>query len=43
VPALENVASMDTLPPTGFRVMALPMKIAEGTGGPCRVVAVVGE
>lgn len=27
------------LPPKGFNVIALPMKIKGGTGGPCRVVA----
>ena len=43
VPALENVASMKNLPPTGFRVLALPMKIAGGSGAPCRVVAMVGQ
>ena len=43
VPALENVASMKELPATGFRVIALPMKIADGTGAPCRVIAIVGE
>lgn len=41
VPALENVASMDGLPPTGFTLIALPMKIGGGSGAPCRVVAVV--
>ncbi len=43
VPALENVASMNELPPTGFRVVALPMMIAQGTGAPCRVIAIVEE
>lgn len=43
VPAVENLASLDELPATGFRVTALPMKIAGGTGGPCRVVAIVEE
>jgi len=43
VPAIENLASLEELPPTGFRVTALPMKIAGGTGGPCRVVALVGK
>jgi len=41
VPALENLANLDQLPSHGFMVMALPMKIAEGTGAPCRVVAVL--
>lgn len=41
VPALENVAHLDRLPPSGFTVVALPIKIAGGTGGPCRIVALV--
>jgi kynurenine formamidase len=43
VPSLENLASLDKLPATGFRVVALPMKIGGGSGGPCRVVAVVEQ
>ncbi|MDC0935269.1 cyclase family protein [Pirellulales bacterium] len=43
VPALENVAALDQLPSAGFRVIALPMKIAEGTGAPCRVIAILAE
>lgn len=41
VPALENVADLDKLPTHGFTVMALPMKIAGGSGAPCRVVAML--
>jgi kynurenine formamidase len=43
VPALENVANTDQLPADGFRVMALPMKIGGGSGGPCRIVAVINK
>ncbi|MCA9236051.1 MAG: cyclase family protein [Planctomycetales bacterium] len=43
VPALENLTNLDSLPAAGFRIAALPMKIAGGSGGPCRVVAIVGE
>jgi len=43
VPAFENLANLDRLPPTGFRVIALPMKIRGGSGGPLRAVAVVPE
>ncbi len=43
VPALENVAHLDLLPSDKFTVIALPMKIAGGSGGPCRIVAVVDE
>jgi kynurenine formamidase len=38
---LENLTGLDELPATGAYVMALPMKIAGGSGGPARVVALV--
>jgi len=41
IPGLENVANLERLPPRGATIIALPMKIAEGTGGPCRIVAVL--
>jgi kynurenine formamidase len=41
VPALENVAKLDQLPTRGFTVIALPMKIKGGSGGPLRIVAIV--
>lgn len=41
IPAFENVASMDALPESGFTVIALPMKIRNGSGGPLRIVALV--
>lgn len=41
VPAFENVANLDLLPPLGFTVIALPMKIRGGSGGPLRIVAVL--
>jgi kynurenine formamidase len=37
--ALENVAHLDRLPPRGARIIALPMKIRGGTGGPVRIIA----
>jgi kynurenine formamidase len=43
VPALENVAHLDRLPPHGFTLVALPMKIEGGSGGPCRIVAILEE
>ena len=43
VPALENVANLDQLPPKGFALVALPIKIAGGSGGPCRIVATIDE
>jgi kynurenine formamidase len=41
VPGLENVANLDRLPPAGAMVIALPMKIKGGSGGPCRIVAIL--
>ena len=41
IPALENVANLDQLPERDFTVIALPMKIKGGSGGPVRIVAVV--
>ncbi len=41
VPAFENLAALDQLPEGEFTVLALPMKIAGGSGGPLRIVAVV--
>ncbi len=43
VPALENVANLDRLPPLGFDVVALPMKIRGGTGAPVRIAALLAE
>jgi len=39
IPAFENVAGLDQLPSTGAYVIALPMKIKGGSGGPLRIVA----
>lgn len=41
VPGFENVANLGELPATGSFVMALPMKIADGSGGPLRIVAYI--
>jgi kynurenine formamidase len=41
IPAFENVANLDQLPETGSFIVALPMKIRGGSGGPLRIVAVV--
>ena len=41
VPGLENLTNLDRLPPTGALVIALPMKIEGGSGGPLRAVALV--
>lgn len=39
IPAFENVADMSLLPATGSMIVALPMKIEGGSGGPLRIVA----
>jgi len=41
VPGLENVANLDALPATGSWIVALPMKIAGGSGGPLRIIALL--
>jgi kynurenine formamidase len=38
---LENVANLDQLPATGTYVIALPLKLRDGSGSPSRVVALV--
>ena len=39
IPGFENLANLGSLPPKGFRVIALPMKIKGGSGAPLRIVA----
>ena len=39
IPGLENLTNLDQLPPTGSTVIALPMKIRKGSGGPLRAIA----
>ncbi|HEV2883695.1 MAG TPA: cyclase family protein [Pyrinomonadaceae bacterium] len=41
IPAFENVANLNQLPAKGFSVIALPMKIKGGSGGPLRIIAIV--
>ncbi len=41
--ALENVAHMNRLPPRGTKIVALPMKIKGGTGGPVRILATLSK
>jgi len=41
IPGLENVAALDRLPPTGAFIIALPMKITGGSGGPVRIAGVI--
>lgn len=39
VVVFENVANLGQLPPKGSLIVALPMKIAKGSGAPLRIVA----
>jgi len=41
VPVFENLANLYDLPARGFNIIALPIKIAGGTGGPLRIIAVM--
>jgi kynurenine formamidase len=41
IPAFENLANLGALPARGFRVVALPMLIAGGSGAPLRAIAIL--
>lgn len=41
VPIFENLTQLDALPARGAVVVALPMKVAGGSGGPLRAVALL--
>lgn len=41
IPVFENVANLEALPANGFTIVALPMKIYGGSGGPLRIIAMV--
>src|SRR5216117_1890754 len=41
IPAFENVANIEKVPVTGAYVIALPIKIKGGSGGPLRIVALL--
>jgi kynurenine formamidase len=41
VPAFENLTALERLPPRGAFVVALPMKIAGGSGAPLRAIALL--
>jgi len=41
IPAFENVANLDRLPAKVAMVIAMPMKIRGGSGGPLRIIAFV--
>lgn len=40
-PGLENIANLEKLPAKGATLIALPMKIAKGSGGPARIIAIL--
>jgi kynurenine formamidase len=40
-PGFENLTNLDLLPAKGIYIVALPMKIAKGSGGPLRIIATV--
>jgi kynurenine formamidase len=41
VPGLENLTDLESVPEAGAWIVALPMKIAGGSGGPLRAIALV--
>ena len=41
IPAFENLTALEKLPSKGFQVIALPMKIKGGSGGPLRIIAIL--
>ena len=43
IPVFENVADLNRLPEKGAIIIALPMKIASGTGAPLRIIASIPE
>jgi kynurenine formamidase len=43
IPAFENLTNLDKLPVKGFTVVALPMKIKEGSGAPLRIIALLKD
>lgn len=40
---MEKLANLDKLPPYGFQVIALPVKIKHASAGWCRAVAILDE
>ncbi len=43
IPAFENLTGLERLPARGARLIALPMKIAGGSGAPLRVIAILAS
>jgi kynurenine formamidase len=43
IPIFENVANVDKLPVKGYTIIALPIKIKGGSGGPLRIIALIND
>lgn len=43
IPGFENVANLGALPASGAQIVALPVKIRDGSGGPLRIVGFIPE
>ena len=43
IPAFENIANIEQVPAVGAHIIALPIKIKGGSGGPLRIVAFLAE
>lgn len=43
IPGFENLANLEKLPAKGAYIVALPMKIKDGSGGPLRIIAWVSK
>ncbi len=43
IPAFENVANLGKVPTKGAQIIALPMKIKGGSGGPLRIIAFIPD
>ncbi|MDB2613075.1 cyclase family protein [Flavobacteriaceae bacterium] len=41
IPVFENLTNLNQLPSIRFEIIALPMKIKEGSGAPLRIVAII--
>jgi kynurenine formamidase len=41
IPGFENISNLDQLPQQGAYIVALPMKIAGGSGAPLRILAIL--
>lgn len=41
IPAFENLTNLEKLPRQGFTIIALPMKIKDGSGAPLRIIAIL--